>query len=258
MMSVTWTRSISPCSIALSSSVGMLRIVRKSQMSSSRKLSFGKQAAQVLADWRVWSVVLLYAGFCIVVDRIWGPRTSAIAAAPLGILAACVLARLDFDSADESLSFTLIRNDRFLCAMAGIMIVQGTEAIGRFPLLPWHWLYGEHIENHLSAIAVGSVFDWLSFLIAGWCIGTLMPRRALLASMAGVSIFLPIAITKLLTSEAVNREILTLAHATGLLSDPDWDLSLFRPGFLLGSTVGLLARAVLTIYGARLASSRAS
>jgi hypothetical protein len=138
------------------------------------------------------------------------------------------------------------------------MILQGTEAISRFPVLPWHWIYGEHIESHLSAVLVASIFDWLSFLLAGWCIGSLMPKRALLASMVGISIFLPISITQLLTSDSTGRMLHTLAQAMQFFDDPDFDFSEFRSGAVLGSITGLLFRAVLTIYAARLASSRAS
>jgi len=209
-------------------------------------------------DWRVWTVVLLYAALCVLFDRLWGPRISAIAAAPLGIVAALVLARLDFDADDGSLSLAMIRNDSLLCALAGVMILQGTEAISRFPVLPWHWIYGEHIETHLSAVIVSSIFDWLSFLLAGWCIGSLMPGRALLASMVGVSIFLPISITELLTNESTGRTIHMLAQAMHFFDDPDFDILAFRSGAVLGGITGLLVRAVLTIYIARLVSSRAS
>jgi hypothetical protein len=103
-------------------------------MSTPKKLSFAKQAAQVLVDWRVWTVVLLYAALCVLIDRLWGPRIFAIAAAPLGIVVALVLKRLDFDSDDGRLSLVKIRNDSLLCALAGVMILQGTEAISRFRL----------------------------------------------------------------------------------------------------------------------------
>lgn len=220
-------------------------------------MSFAKKALRVLVDLRVWVVVLLYAMACLLADLLWGPRIFAIIAAPLGLVAACMLAQLDPRPEGVSLSFSeLIHSKNLLAALAGILILQGAEAIPRFVVLPWHWLYGEHIETHTWAVVLASSLDWLSFAVAGWCIGYLVPKRALFASMVGVAVFLPITVTELLTSESSNRALLTFAREMKWLNEPDFDLSSFKAGAMLGAMIGLFARAALTIYTARLVSSR--
>jgi len=126
--------------------------------------------------------------------------------------------------------------------------------------LPWHWVYGEHIESHRWALVVGVTFSFVGDVVAGWFIGTFLTRRAFFASMIGVAVCMPIALTSIYINASNGQMLQSIAGAIPWLNvgDPDIDPQAFKIGATLGGISSVLVSSLIIIYVARLASSRKS
>jgi hypothetical protein len=190
------------------------------------------------------------------VNAFAGLPAATVAAAVIGAVAVKLFDKVEYHPSGEvAFGSPLVSVSWIYAAVASILMLSGTD-------LGWHVLFS-FVDKSSAAnfcrtsVLVPAIFlDWGGFILGGWLIGRLFPKRALgLSSLAGFVV----VIVALLDSrhpdiDAYRRIAECFGFPLGAAEEVAGNESSFRIGMLLG----VVARAYLAIVTARVASRRPS
>ncbi len=183
-----------------------------------------------------------------------GPRVGAVLTFAIGLIASYLLRQVEkLPAPDHSSTLSILFVNTFLPMLTGILVLSSSEILTRLWMMPWYWFHTGKESPTCSYLLVGAAFNWLGFAVSGALIGALTERRATFAAMAGVAVYLPLTLTDIFTGDLTHQTLSLFVTACHFQDEPpdSSDLQIFRYGLALG----LVTRALLAVFAARLASS---
>lgn len=215
---------------------------------------FVKQLVVVLRDVRVWAIVLPILAASALSLSFLGPRTGAVLTLGLGLVGSYLINQIDkLPVPADAATFERLYDRILLPAVAGIFVASSSDIFVRVWLTPWHWFHARSDVPSCWFLMCGVAWDWFGVLVCGAVIALLTGPRATFAAMIGIAIWLPLTLTDMYTgTEQTLKNLTIFASSCKFLSDFTAEN---LGSFSEGATFGLLSRALLLVYAARVVSS---
>jgi len=225
------------------------------QRSSTTLRSLFRQFIVVLRDSRLWIIVLPSLALSGIAIAFLGPRVATVLTLGIGLVASYLVNQIEKLPQIGAISELDTAFQRIIApAITGIFVAPSSDLLARLWLTPWHWFHTSSEIPSCWFLMTGVAWDWIGVLVCGAVIALLAGRRATFAAMIGVAVLLPLALTDTYRSTDGKQTLTILLSSCQFLRDGT-DAADYFEVFRSGIAFGLLSRALLVVFVAKLISS---
>ncbi len=205
-----------------------------------------------LKDLRLWFIVipsLISLGLALILLKpTW---LAGVVSAGLALIASHLISRVEKlpRPNEKELAESLYRK-MLLPAATGILMLYSASCFADLWAMQWHWFHTNGSTPACSYLWTVVILDWFGILVVPAIIALLMKERAVFATMVGLTVYIPMTLTTALSGDNAQRTISLLAKSCQMdIGDSATD------GFGLGVVTGVLVRALVVIFVAKVVST---
>ena len=209
-----------------------------------------------LGDSRLWLIILpslIVCGLALFFMHSWLATFISIA---IALIDAHLINRIgSLPKPDGKELATGVYRAILLPATIGIFVMAGADLPASIWFTPWHWFHNNGDVRPCSYLLTGLVLGVLGFPIAATLTALLTRERAVFATIVGLTINIPLALTKALSDGDLTKSLSIFSKSCKLDLNDDVTSGAYSDGFGLGIVIGILARILVAVFVAKLVST---
>jgi hypothetical protein len=205
-----------------------------------------------LKDVRLWFLLLPSLLICgLILALVKSPWVAGSISFGLALIVTYLISKIEtFPTPDRSELAEGFYRKMLLPVATGILIIPNMGLFVDLWATQWHWFHADGSIPPCSYIWTLGLLGWLGLLVAPTLVALLVKERAVFATMAGLMVYVPISVTRLVTGGDLQKAT-SLWVKSCQIDTADFDHDAFGAGVVFA----ILSQVLVAIFVAKVVST---